>query len=285
MIKCLISVFVFQFINTLLHTKRVSKKHKLSLRLHDASVPCQTLYPGLVSYLLPLEVEKGITLTMLDQAMLSLDSHITLRLLDQALADDSGFGYCGALQLIHHLSNSNIDLKLEVAKRLLTTTFNKLNSPFLIAKQIGWQESISRLLVRKLITQHRDGGQDNDSKDIQSIAFEESGEFALDMMTFDEKTMELSSQPGRDHNVILNEIQASVSEAANVIEHEIKGTNYKFGLLNEWNSDIFFVVEMAETVTGKVAGNISSVYSIIRQTTSDIQDTFGSLTHVICSFK
>lgn len=34
---------------------------------------------------------------------------------------------------------------------------------------------------------------------------------------------------------------------------------------------------MAETVTGKVAGNISSVYSMIRQRTSDIQETFESL--------
>lgn len=34
---------------------------------------------------------------------------------------------------------------------------------------------------------------------------------------------------------------------------------------------------MAETVTGKVAGNISSVYSMMRQATSDIQDTFESL--------
>lgn len=36
---------------------------------------------------------------------------------------------------------------------------------------------------------------------------------------------------------------------------------------------------MAETVTGKVAGNISSMYSMIRQKTSDIQETFESLTH------
>lgn len=36
--------------------------------------------------------------------------------------------------------------------------------------------------------------------------------------------------------------------------------------------------EMAESVTEKVAGNISSVYSMIRQTTSDIQDTLESLT-------
>lgn len=35
---------------------------------------------------------------------------------------------------------------------------------------------------------------------------------------------------------------------------------------------------MAETVSGKVAGNFSSVYSIIRQKTSDIQETFESLT-------
>lgn len=210
----------FQFINTLLHTKRVSKKYKLSLRLHDSTIPCQTLYPGLISYLLPLEVDKAITLTILDHAPLILDQSITLILLEQALSDDSGFGYCGALHLIHHLSSASLDLKLEVARRILTTTFNKLNSPFLIAKQIGWQESISRLLVRKLITLN-DMGNSNDSKD--TIGFEENGEFSMDLMAFDEKTMELSNHTGRDHNVILNEIQASVTEAANVIEHEIKG--------------------------------------------------------------
>lgn len=192
------------------------------MRLHDAAIPCQTLYPGLISYLLPLDVERGITLTILDQAPLELDSAITLILLDQTLADDSGFGYCGALHLIHHLSNAHIDVKLEVAKRLLTTTFNKLNSPFLIAKQIGWQESISRLLVRKLITSYEAGG-GNDSKDTQNIGFEENGDFSLDLMSFDEKTMELSSHSGHGHNIILTEIQASVTEAANVIEHEIKG--------------------------------------------------------------
>lgn len=194
----------------MLYTKRVSKKHKLTLRLNDPSIPCQTLYPGLISHLLPLDLDKGITLT----------------LLDQALSDDSGFGYCGALHLIHHLSSIDLDLKLEVAKRLLTTTFNKLNSPFHIAKQTGWQESISRLLVRKLITSSYTGnGNDALGKDIQNIPFEESGDFSMDLMNFDEKTLELSqhSGTGRDHNVILNEIQASVTEAANVIEHEFKG--------------------------------------------------------------
>lgn len=44
-------------------------------------------------------------------------------------------------------------------------------------------------------------------------------------MTFDDATMELTglSDDIRDNNLLLNEIQASVTEAANVIEHEIKG--------------------------------------------------------------
>lgn len=43
-------------------------------------------------------------------------------------------------------------------------------------------------------------------------------------MTFDEKTLELSEHEGiKDHHLLLTEFQASVSEAANVIEHEIKG--------------------------------------------------------------
>lgn len=47
----------------------------------------------------------------------------------------------------------------------------------------------------------------------------------MDLMTFDDATMELTglSDDSRDNNVLLNEIQASVTEAANVIEHEIKG--------------------------------------------------------------
>lgn len=55
--------------------------------------------------------------------------------------------------------------------------------------------------------------------------YDESGvEFAMDMLTFDEKSMELSSQSSMNNsNLLLNEIQANFTEAANVIEHEIKG--------------------------------------------------------------
>lgn len=95
--------------------------------------------------------------------------------------------------------------------------------------QIGWQESISRLLIKKQIT---DSYTKNDhilGKDIQNIPFEDNPEFLnqMDLMTFDEKTMELNPHEGsKEHNLTLTEIQASVTEAANVIEHEIKGSGW-----------------------------------------------------------
>lgn len=213
---------------------------------------------------------------------LDLGADIIIALIDLALDDDSGFGYCGALHLIHHLSEADINLKLEIAKKIITVTFSKLNSPFHIAKQCGWQESIARLLVRKHITSNYTvEGNYVLGKDIQDQPFDDGGvEFAMDMLTFDEKTMEIGSHSSRDHTLILNEIQANFTEAANVIEHEIKG---KFTPLNlsDWIPAylVFVFADLAETVSGKVAGNISSMYSILRQKTCDIQETFESLAH------
>lgn len=148
-------------------------------------------------------------------------------MLDMVLADDSGIGYCGALHLIYHLSEADIDLKLEIAKKIVTVAFSKLNSSIHIAKQNGWQESVARLLVRKHIpTNFTVEGNYVIGKDAQENTFDESTgvEFAMDMLTFDEKTMELDSQSSiNNSNLLLNEIQANFTEAANVIEHEIKG--------------------------------------------------------------
>lgn len=200
---------VIKFLSCLLNTKRVSKKHKWAVRLHDPTITCQTLYPGLISHMLPLDYNQDIILP----------------LLDIALSDDSGVGYCGALHLIYHLSEADIDLKLAIANRFLEMTCNKLNSPSHIAKQCGWQESIARLLVRKHISSaYTIEGNYVLGKDIQDHGFDDTGvEFAMDMLTFDEKTMELGSQSSINRDHLLNEIQANFTEAANVIEHEIKG--------------------------------------------------------------
>lgn len=204
-----ISIFFdFQFLTCLSNTKRVSKKHKWAVRLHDTKIPCQTLYPGLINEMLPLTHE----------------TNIILSLIDLMLADDSGHGYCGALKLIHHLSEGDVSTKLAIAQKILSVLFTKLNSASHIAKQIGWQESITRLLVRKHITSNYTvDGNYVLAKDLQDQTFEDGGvEFAMDMLTFDENTMEISSQSS-SQNILLNELQANITEAANVIEHEIKG--------------------------------------------------------------
>lgn len=229
-----------QFFSCLLNTKRVSNRHKASLRLTDNTLECHSLYPGLFSYMLPLVI----------------DSSITLMLLDQALTSDSDSGCSGALFLIHHLSLSDITIKLEVSRRLLTATFTKINSPTTIAKQNGWQESIARLLIKKAIT----GSVSEDKDSILDLNFDETSDLLHqnDLITFDEKTMELNYQTLKDSSIILTErLQASVTEAANVIESEIK--------------------ELADSVSEKVVDNFTSVYSVIRQKTHDIHDTLESL--------
>lgn len=205
-------------------TKRVSKKHKFAVRLHDPKIVCQTLYPGLINEMLPLD----------------LDTENILAMIDLMLSVDAGHGYCGALKLIYHLSESSISLKLAIAQKLLHVLFTKLNSASHIAKQIGWQESITRLLVRKHITTNFTvDGSYVLAKDIQDQAFDDGGvEFAMDMLTFDESTMEISSQSS-SQNVLLNELQANFTEAANVIEHEIKGMRVRFSLLRHAHPPTF----------------------------------------------
>ncbi|XP_054734864.1 neurobeachin-like protein 1 isoform X2 [Anastrepha obliqua] len=237
-----------RFINSLLRTLFVNQKYKQILRLHD-SASDKSLFPGLFSYTIPM----------------TLSSTILFHLVDEMLCGEAD--YAGIVFLVHHVSTCELPVKLEIAKRLLQTTFVKQNSPQAIAKQSGWQESIARLLIYKPITNIKPDEEKRKSFGISlDVLLEDNDDFAnqSDLISFCEQQVELDQlgkhpddeQP--DGGLILNEIQASVTEAANVIESEIK--------------------ELAESVSGAVVENVSSVFSVLRQTTHDIQDTFESLT-------
>jgi neurobeachin-like protein 1/2 len=73
-----------------------------------------------------------------------------------------------------------------------------------------------------------------------------------DLMVFDEENMEMQAGDLLKH-YNNNNNNNMLSEAANVIEHEIK--------------------ELADSISGAVADNFSSVYSVIKQKTCDFQDT------------
>lgn len=94
--------------------------------------------------MMPLDLEEETIMQLLELAL--FDGELTVKLFQLSTCDficillDSSFGYCGALHLIHNLSSADIHLKLEISKKMLTTTFNKLNSPYLIAKQVICQK-------------------------------------------------------------------------------------------------------------------------------------------------
>ncbi|KPU78624.1 uncharacterized protein Dana_GF10562, isoform B [Drosophila ananassae] len=238
-----------RFISGLLATSRVHQKYKQVLRLYD-QVTEQSMFPGFFSFITPL----------------SLSSTILFHLVDEMLGLQPD--YAGLIFLVYHVSSCDLPVKLEIAKRLLQTTFVKQNSTVAMAKQTGWQESIARLLIRKPITSSPPDEEKRRSFGINmDVLLEDNSTFLAqaDLITFSDQEIGLAQlqqqqeeEEQSDSGLILNEIQASVSEAATVIESEIK--------------------ELAESVSGAVVENASSLFSVIRQTTHDIQDTFESLT-------
>lgn len=205
-----------QFISGLLATSRVHQKYKQVLRLYDQSSE-QSMFPGFFSFITPM----------------SLSSTILFHLADEMLGAQPDYG--GLMFLVYHVSSCDLPVKLEIAKRLLQTTFVKQQSTLAIAKQTGWQESIARLLIRKHITSVPPDEERRRSFGINlDVLLEDNSSFLAqaDLITFSDQEINLaqlqqehaqSQEEQSDRELILNEIQASVSEAATVIESEIKG--------------------------------------------------------------
>lgn len=61
--------------------------------------------------------------------------------MDQILITDSMCAYSGALALLYSLSNAEMNLKLEVARKLLIVTFMRPSAAQLIAKQVNFMSN------------------------------------------------------------------------------------------------------------------------------------------------
>lgn len=55
------------------------------------------------------------------------------------------------MYLLNSLQFASLKLKVEATRRLLTTVFTKPNSPGLLAQQYGWQNTITKLFVKRSI--------------------------------------------------------------------------------------------------------------------------------------
>lgn len=63
---------------------------------------------------------------------------------------DSMCIYPAILSILHRLAYEDIDIKLEVARKLLTMIYMSPNAAKSFAKQSGWQDCVTRLLVHRL---------------------------------------------------------------------------------------------------------------------------------------
>ncbi|RZF48161.1 hypothetical protein LSTR_LSTR009850 [Laodelphax striatellus] len=219
---------VLKLISVLLRTEKIYDRNKTRLRLSDHS-PIG-LYPGLIA--------------MLPENQFSME--FTVILLEQILLTESSSSYASALSLIHALALCTVDVKLEAARKILTVTFMRPTAPQLFAKQLGWQDCITRLLVKCPISVRK-----SDSlPDLMS--FEEDSSDAIGPCSIGGRTSPSSVS------------RLSMSDAASTLELEIK--------------------EVAETVSHAVADNIhyaadnitsavASVYTSFKQKTVEMQES------------
>ncbi|XP_067013553.2 neurobeachin-like protein 1 [Anabrus simplex] len=217
----------------LLKSDLVFERNKARLRLQDFSFIGSSsigMYAGLLAW-------------MQDQ---TLSSAVASMLIDQMLQTDNSAGYAGALALLYNLSQADLELKLEAARKVLTNTFMKSYAPKQFAKQAGWQDSVTRLLVKKPI----------------STPEQEKLEPLPDLMTFDEEHMELeATQP-------VNSLSSQVSDAAMVLENEIKEVA---------ETVTHAVADNINYAADNITSAVASAYSVFKQKTVEMQESLEEL--------
>ncbi len=127
---------LLRLLTVLLRTSRVSLRHKYRMHLAEAR------YLGFLHLWFRKSAKGEITAITKEEILL---------LLDQMLLFDQPVSYQGVLGLVHHLQWSDVSTKLEAARRIMTCLFAKPEVPQNFAKQIGWQECLAKLLVKKML--------------------------------------------------------------------------------------------------------------------------------------
>ncbi|KAL4217498.1 Neurobeachin-like protein 1 [Mactra antiquata] len=111
----------------LLKTDRVYEKNKSRLRLTDCG------YLGLISLIQGIEVS-GPTIK---------------RFIEQVSNTDSLSSYNALLAILQLIYQSGFDIKLEASRQLLSILGSKTNAAKNFAKQLGWQEVLTKLFILK----------------------------------------------------------------------------------------------------------------------------------------
>ena len=122
---------IYKLIFSLLRTNKISNRHKSRLHLQDV---------GYLGFLY-MRAAKDAPITM-DEVV-----HLT----NQMLSFDHASSYQGILALCHHLHLADLDLKLELARKILVLVYSHPQAPANIYKHVGWQGCIARLLIKEMV--------------------------------------------------------------------------------------------------------------------------------------
>lgn len=95
--------------------------------------------------------------------------------------------------MLKSLQFAKISLKVEAAKRLLTTVFTQPNAPGLIAQQFGWQNTLTKLFVKRSIAPNQEH---NHVKDF--ISFDQEATLYTTPDDVDVEAVEVSESQGLD---------------------------------------------------------------------------------------
>lgn len=135
---------------------------------------------------------------------------------------DSTCTYPAILSILHRLAYEDIDIKLEIARKLLAMIYMNPNAAKAFAKQFGWQDCVTRLLVYRLAE-----GKTSHNKDLMS--FEDH-----DNQKVNRKILKWKSYP-------------NISKA-------------KYSSLKKWNSMFEFEKEFSDNVNSE--SSLSAVKNI-----------------------
>lgn len=130
---------------------------------------------------------------------------------------DTPSGFTGVLYLLNSLQFADLKLKVEVAKRLLTTVFTKPAAAGMLAQQFGWQYTITKLFVKRSVAPPENRTSD---KAKNFISFDEEQDLLNDIVDVEaEEVCEIPSDPIVALEVADNLSLYSVSTVSELSSH------------------------------------------------------------------
>eukprot|EP00090_Calanus_glacialis_P023550 TRINITY_DN363_c0_g1_i1.p1 TRINITY_DN363_c0_g1~~TRINITY_DN363_c0_g1_i1.p1 ORF type:complete len:2732 (-),score=430.45 TRINITY_DN363_c0_g1_i1:184-7587(-) len=253
---------VYKLIFILLKSNKVSNRHKTRLHLQEAG------YLGFVY----MRSAKEPQIEM--EEVVNLTNHM--------LSFDHPSSYQGILALCHHLYLADIDIKLELARKILTLVYSYPHAPSMISRQIGWQGCIARLLVKEMVQPELDSVVS--IEDVVSMADDDTEE-AIDLPSpthYINKVTDTAKQflPEHAGNTV-DKVGSKVGNVADEASKVLGGATLRVrsNLFNATEKMTSTVYKTQNIMNDTVQSAHLKVHNTVK-TANSLLETVGDITHI-----